>query len=244
MPSFTSSGAATVARMQVLADEWGRTDDGRATFLACYQLMTGSMVTALAEHEFADPEWVDQLLGRFVEYYFDALAAYEQDPAAAPAAWRRAHDSCRDPDVWTIQRLLLGINAHINMDLPLTMDELLAPEWAGLPLVVRARREDDFRRVNEIIGRTADTVQDSVLEAAVPSMGVLDVLMGRGDEFLASRLLFRWRENAWENSIRLVEAPDLRARKAVLRAMEDRALHTADAILLSGGPSALVALLT
>lgn len=241
MPTFRSSGLTTIERMQQLADDWAGTGDGRSTFLACYRLMTSSMISAVEHGEFADPEWVDRLLGRFAEHYFAALIAYDEEPALAPAAWRRAHDSCRDPEVWTIQRLLLGINAHINVDLALTLDELLRSEWHELPPPLRAQREADFHLVNEIISRSADIVQDEVLEAAVPSLGMLDVLLGRGDEFMASRLLFTWRDHAWQNTLRLVEAVDQEERQIVLAELEEHALRMADGILLTGGPQAIAA---
>ncbi|NLI17964.1 MAG: hypothetical protein GX427_04025 [Actinomycetales bacterium] len=236
------AGAAELARMDDLAATWSATADGRATFLGCYRLMTGSMVAAVGERGFADPDWVDRLLVRFAEYYFAALRAYDSDPAAAPAVWRLAHDSCREPR-WELQRLLLGINAHINVDLPLTVEELLAPEWPALAPDGRARRHADYLAVNDIIGATADAVQDTVLEPAVPLLRVADVLLGRADEILLSRLLFRWRDRAWENAVALIEAPDAVARAAVVRAIEDDALTTADAILLTDGPLSLLRLL-
>lgn len=233
---------AALARMDELAATWHPAADGRGTFLACYRLMTGSMTAALGERGFSDPAWVDRLLVRFADHYFAAVAAYDRDPAAAPPVWRLAHDSCREPR-WELQRLLLGINAHINVDLALTVEELLAPEWAVLAPPARERRHADYLVVNDIIGATVDAVQDSVLEAAVPLLQVADVLLGWADEFLLSRLLFRWRDQAWDDAVALVEAPDARARTAVVDRMDARALATARAILLTDGPASLVGLL-
>ncbi|MGM0384914.1 MAG: DUF5995 family protein [Actinomycetota bacterium] len=228
------AGPAALARMDGLAEVWRATSDGRGTFLACYRLMTGSMVTAVDERGFADPAWVDLLLVRFAEYYFDAVAAYDRDPAAAPDAWRLAHDSCRERR-WELQRLLLGINAHINVDLPLTVEELLAPEWSGLSGTARERRRRDYLAVNRIIAATVDAVQDTVVEPAVPILALVDVLLGPTEEFLMSRMLEQWRETAWENAVALMEAPDAAAREAVVAHMEADALTIARAILLTDG---------
>lgn len=224
----------TLVRMQVLAESWNSAQDGRAAFLACYRLMTDSMVTALDAAEFDDPDWVDRLLVGFAQRYFDALDAFEAGPDQAPEVWRLAHTSCVDPGVWTLQRLLFGINAHINVDLPITVSELLA-DGSSLDL-----RLADFRRVNDIIGRTMDEVQDSVLEAEAPGFRVLDVILGRGDEFLASRLLFRWRDQAWDNALRLSVATDAEERAALLLRMDADAIQTAEAILLTDGPLSLI----
>lgn len=221
--------ADPIARMDALASVWLTGADGRGTFLACYRLMTGSMRGA--SDRFADPAWVDRLLVRFADYYFDGLDAYDRDPDAAPPAWRLAHDSCREPHA-ELQRLLLGISAHINVDLPLTVEELLAPEWPALDAAAREVRRADFLAVNEVIGATVDAVQDSVVEAAVPVLKVFDVLLGRLDEFVASRLLYGWRDRAWENAVALVEAPDADARAAVVAGMERDALAIGRLILL------------
>lgn len=232
-------GAAALTRMDDLAAEWQVAEDGRATFLACYRLMTGSMVAAVGERGFADPEWVDRLLVSFAEYYFAALAAYDRDPAAAPAAWRLAHDSCRERR-WELQRLLLGINAHINVDLPLTVEELLAPEWEGLSAAQREARRRDYLAVNGIIAATVDAVQDTVLEPAVPILALADVLLGPAEEFLMSRMLEQWRESAWENAVALVEAPDAATRGAVVARMEADALAIARAILFTDGAASVL----
>ncbi|MBK8460460.1 MAG: hypothetical protein IPL43_10025 [Micropruina sp.] len=121
------------------------------------------------------------------------------------------------------------------------MDELLRSEWRELSAERRAQRLADFHLVNEIIGRSADLVQDQVLERAVPSLGVLDLLFGRADEFMASRLLFTWRDHAWQNTLRLLDAIDEEERQAVLADLEEQALRVADGILLTGGPDAIAA---
>lgn len=233
------TGPDALARMDVLAEAWRETSDGRGTFLACYRLMTGSMISAVVERDFDDPAWVDLLLVRFAEYYFDALAAYEHDPSVAPAAWQLAHDSCRERR-WELQRLLLGINAHINVDLPLTVEELLAPEWEGLSAAQREARRRDYLAVNGIIAATVDAVQDTVLEPAVPILALADVLLGPAEEFLMSRMLEQWRESAWENAVALVEAPDAATRGAVVARMEADALAIARAILFTDGVASVL----
>lgn len=237
--SVTRQSPATQERMRLLAHSWEEVHDGRASFLACYQLMTDSMVTALDAAEFDDPEWVDRLLVGFARRYFDALDAFDAGPDLAPSVWRLAHASCCDPNVWTLQRLLLGINAHINVDLPITVSELLIDD-ASAAHVATDRRLADYLRVNEIISRTMDEVQDSVLEAEAPGFRVLDVILGRGDEFLASRLLFRWRDQAWENAVRLSDTSDPELRAALLLQMEEDAVRTGEAILLTDGPASVL----
>jgi len=216
---------AVVAQMQTLVQQWEKTSDPRAIFLTCYLMMTRNMRSAIDRREFTDADWVAQLLRRFADYYFVALAAYDQDPAAAPPVWQLAHDAARDPHTLALQKLLLGVNAHINYDLVLTLVELLQPEWAGLTAERCAARYKDYCRVNDVIGHTIDAVQDQVIEPAMPLLDVLDKLMGRVDELLISRLITHWREAVWQNAARLLDtsAPDEQAR--VIRQVEQEALR-------------------
>lgn len=195
-----------IAHMQSFVQRWDEAADRKAVFLRCYSMMTANMLAAIERGEFTDRDWVDRLLHRFADYYFDALDRYERTPAAAPAVWRLAHDATRDPATLPLQHLLLGVNAHINYDLVLTLADLLEPEWGALSAPQRAARYRDHGHVNRVIARTIDAVQDEVLEPAMPGMSLLDVLMGPLDEYLIARLITGWREDVWQNAARLMEA--------------------------------------
>ena len=226
---------ATLARMRETTGRWG-TLDQRGVFLRCYEVMTVSMLEALSSEVFEDPVWVTRLLERFAGYYFDALDAYEQDPSGAPTAWRLAHDACLDPDARPLQRLLLGINAHVNYDLALALHELLEPDWGPMPVESRESRLRDYVRVNQVIAATVDQVQDQLVEPLEPVLRVLDVLLGGADELVASRLLDRWRDGAWEHGLALLDARSVDERASVVLLLETEAVHTARLIMLGDPP--------
>ena len=225
-----------VERMQALISRWEEQADQRSVFLSCYLLMTRNMLSAIDRGEFKDPAWVDRLLHRFADYYFVALEAYERNPAGAPRVWQVTFDTTRNPGVLALQKLLLGVNAHINYDLVLTLAELLAPEWAQLPEDRRTERYADHRQVNDVIARTIDAVQDQVLEPSMPILDIIDRLCGSLDERLISRLIAQWRDDVWRNATTLLEIghPDERAR--LMRQVETEALRRAGAIALTGTP--------
>ena len=50
-----------------------------------------------------------------------ALHAYENHSSDAPEVWQLAHSAAIDPHITALQKLLLGVNAHINYDLVLTV---------------------------------------------------------------------------------------------------------------------------
>lgn len=173
---------ALLDRMKTSIDTWETNGDRRAIFLACYALMTHNMLDGIDAGRFDDNGWVHLLVHNFAEYYFIALEAYERNTGWLPDVWRQAHDLTRVPEMLPLVHLLLGVNAHINCDLVLVLDDMLRDEWDDLTPQMRQSRLDDYLLVNTIIGETIDSVQDHVLKRYSPAMGVVDVAFGRLDE--------------------------------------------------------------
>lgn len=219
-----------LARMEQLISAWSAAEDRRDAFLRCYRMMTVNMHTAIARGEFADGAWVELLLRRFADYYFEALAQWDADTDTAPRVWQRAHACTRDPEAMVWQQLILGVNAHINYDLVLTVHELLDAEWGTMSGEVRRRRVDDYCRVNAIIAATIDAVQDDVLAPAMPVSAILDRLLGRVDEYMISRLITSWRDQTWSDAVRLLENPDPAHRQEIIAGVEERAMRLASLI--------------
>ena len=216
-----------VDRMQDRIDGWERTGDARAVFLGCYALMTRNMLAAASSSEFIDAAWVSHLLHHFAGYYFDALDMYEVGDEHTPEVWRCAHDAAQRTSPPTLSLLLLGVNAHINYDLVLAVADLLEPEWSSLSDERRRARYDDYCRVNDIIGRTIDSVQDDVIEKRDPIMALVDTIFGPVDEWLVSRGITEWREAVWEHAIRRVEAAGEARREALRQEIEAYAMRWA-----------------
>lgn len=218
-------------QMHNLVEQWEACQDARAIFLGCYRLMTLNMLKALQEGEFQDSLWVDQLLHHFANYYFKALQAYEDGDPATPKAWQVAFEATRQPHLSAIQHLLLGVNAHINYDLVLAEVDLLEAEWHLLPDVARQQRRADHDHVNEIIGRTIDSVQDTILERREAWLDVLDQLLGPLDEWLTSRLISAWRDDVWDEAVRFLATNDVQQRDQLRALREQQVLQLAQKIL-------------
>jgi len=221
---------AVVHEMDTIVCSWEKAGDHRATFLRCYMMMTVNTRAAIDTSEFRDPPWVDRLLHRFADYYFEALNAYENDADTTPRVWRLAHEAARHDQVWALQNLLLGVNAHINFDLVLTLEELLRDQWPTINDAKRSQRHEDYLHVNAIIARTIDAVQDEILKPDMPLMGVLDTLMGPVDEFFISRFIIRWRDRVWSRAVALLDAQSAEERDWMLLQLEEHVMTIAQAI--------------
>ena len=80
--------------------------------------MTLAVRGAVTTTTFRDPAFLEQLDVVFANLYFDAVAAGDADPRAAPSAWRPLFEMPHQRGILSIQFALAGMNAHINRDLP------------------------------------------------------------------------------------------------------------------------------
>src|SRR4051794_27895562 len=117
-------------------------------FLSTYTRTTRAVGAALEDGRFEDPFWVEDWDIVFADLYLDALRAYRADPASAPRPWRVAFTA--DPSLPPVAHLLLGMNAHINYDLP---QALIAAIPAGDfdDAHVMDRRRRDHVRIDEVL---------------------------------------------------------------------------------------------
>lgn len=220
-----------IQQMQQQAQTWRSAGDHRSVFLECYTLMTANMLRSIDDGRFRDGIWAKKLLLRFADYYFVALDAYGCTDKECVTVWTFAHDCSCGKDLHVLQHLLLGINAHINYDLVLSLVDLLEPEWKELSESRRQDRYADHCLVNEVIAATIDTVQDEVVERHDPRMDLIDRLLGRLDERLLSALITRWRQGVWDNAVHFLEVPETE-REPLRKQLETEVMKKARWILI------------
>ncbi|SFF85975.1 hypothetical protein SAMN05216353_11138 [Halobacillus alkaliphilus] len=175
-----------------------RSSDYRAVFQHVYLLMTQEMQMRLESGFFEDRVWMERVLVRFAHYYFNAVNAYEADTHCAPA-WKLAFQVAEEKQSFVLQDALLGINAHINRDLPMVLHKILDEDqtWPNARRMLHRRR--DHERINDVLGDLVDIVQDELTKHYASLLRWIDVLMGRNDETLSSFFMANFRTNVWYN---------------------------------------------
>ncbi|MDM7855508.1 DUF5995 family protein [Cellulomonas alba] len=203
--------ASVIARMEADLARLTAADDPRRYFHGVYLRTTRAVAEEVADGGFADPEWVLRWDVAFADLYLDALAAARQpgvEPVDAETAertvsgpWRVAFGAPRD--LPPLRHVLLGLNAHINYDLPQALLAVIPAADFASP-AVRARREADHRHVDTVLsGRVA--AEDDEL-TAVSRVGVLDRLLRPANRAASRRFLAEAREKVWHNATALDEA--------------------------------------
>ncbi len=161
-------------------------DDATGYFPAMYARVTERIQVAAADGRFGDAERMERFARSFARWYLRSRPV----SVNTPTCWKAAFDVADDERLLIVQQLLLGINAHVNHDLPQVVVELAPPRGGLDPL--RA----DFDAVNDIL---ADTLPIVVGDLGRVSRWVnLVTMRGGGKVFNFS--LGAARAQAWQSA--------------------------------------------
>jgi hypothetical protein len=219
---------ATLKELARIADDTARSCSHDAVFARAYLRMTQTYGWSRdIPGYYEDVPFANHQDAVFAKYYTDAYYAYRSgDRATVPEAWRIAFDASRDSRVSGTGSLLLGMNAHINRDLPFVLAAvgLVAPDGSS--------RKPDY-----------DAVERWLYTATEPMLAEIGARFDstaddRNDPFGLSYLtLFQFvsgqRESAWRNAEALLSAPTPEARALVAAKIEAEAASTARTLLES-----------
>jgi len=193
-----------IERMTALAGELRRDGDARLAFHGTYLRTTEAVARALRDGAFADPEWVDRWDVAFAQLYLDALDAGRRgDPVPEPWAVAFAAAAAQ-PGLPAVRHVLLGMNAHINYDLPQALLAVISDAEFGDPQV-RARREADHRRIDEVLAVRVGA-EDAELQRIEPARTWQDRALQPLNRMATRRFLRESRAKVWANALELSKA--------------------------------------
>jgi hypothetical protein len=164
-------------------------EDASGYFPAMYARVTDRVRTAITAGRFGDGERMADFARTFVDWYLGA----RNGTRPRPACWKAADDVAGDKRLVIVQHLLLGINAHVNHDLPQVVVEL-ADGGATLADV-----RPDFDAINDLLAQTQPDILRDL--GGVSAWTHLATSWGGGRAFNFS--LDRARAQAWQTAVRL-----------------------------------------
>lgn len=188
--------AEVIQKMEAIMERSIAEKDAIGYFSGMYRLVTITVRDAAAEGQFEDNERMLRLVVGFANRY---LEAYEQYIGGEPpsSSWYLAFDAARYTRMLVLQHLMLGMNAHINLDLGLSAAALCPGEKIS-------QLENDFLNINILLSNLVNEVQQRVSRVS-PLMALVDRLGRSLDEHLAGFSLVKARDAAWK--IALQAAP-------------------------------------
>lgn len=190
-----------IARMAALKGELAD-DDPRRHFHVVYQGTTQALADELASGGFVDPEWVERWDVVFADLYIDALVA-ALDGKEPSGPWAIAFAAAADTrSLPPLRHVLLGLNAHVNYDLPQALIAVITPEDFDTPATVE-RRERDHTHVDEVLAARVPA-EDAALAALGRSW--TDRLLAPLNQLGTKRFLTEARRKVWQNARELDQA--------------------------------------
>ncbi len=223
-PGFDVCPSGAASCPQTVIDEmtarWRHLDascDHRAVFALTYLRTTEEFARTINGDPsfFSDDPWIRHEDAIFGQLYFNAFDNWQAgDRAAVPAAWRIAFSANATGNVTALGDLLLGMNAHINRDLPYTLAAV------GLVKPDGSSRKRDHDLVNAFLDRVIDPLQIELGRRYDPLITLTDAEPSPLDETTALAGIRALRENAWRNAERLVRARTPAARRRVSASIE------------------------
>jgi hypothetical protein len=174
-------------------------------FALLYRNVTVKVKEGIQAGAFEDGARMERLDVIFANRYLDAYDRYRRGEATSKC-WLA---SFRAADNWfpiVLQHLLLGMNAHINLDLAVAAAETSPGDQIGA-------LGQDFNRINDILGAMIGDVQDRLARVSY-YMTFADRFGGRTDEAVMNFSINRAREASWRMAVRLARmTPAERARE-------------------------------
>jgi uncharacterized protein DUF5995 len=194
---------ALIERMRVLLEPLEAAGDPKRIFHATYLRTTIAVAEEIRRPGgFVDPEWTERWDVAFADLYLEALEQLLAGDKRPSRPWAVAFGA--PPGLPVLNRLLLGMNAHINYDLPQALLAVITDEEFDDPELI-ARREADHKAIDDILASRVSAEDDALVGIGGPG-SLLDRVLKPLNQRGTKRFLREARQKVWANAISLSQA--------------------------------------
>ncbi|KZS38960.1 hypothetical protein AWE51_14435 [Aquimarina aggregata] len=168
-------------------------------FAALYRKVTIKVKEGIENDFFDDGPRMEKLDVIFANRYLEAYFAYQEDKEIT-MSWTKAFTLSKMYWPIVLQHLLVGINAHINLDLGI----------AAAQISNRSTIEDlkgDFDKINDILSSLVNEVENDLAEIW-PTLKKILKLTRKADDFLVDFSMKLARDGAWDFAVKMANTID------------------------------------
>jgi hypothetical protein len=158
-------------------------------FAALYHHVTVTVKEGIANQYYSDGKRMEQLDVNFANRYLEAYTQFQQKQPCTQS-WPYAFETTKKIWPTVLQNLLLGINAHINLDLG------IAAVQTNPGKDIDALKED-FYKINAVLASLVSDVEKSMAEIW-PTLTLILKRVGKMDSFLIDFSMQQARDGAWK----------------------------------------------
>lgn len=178
-----------ITRLDQIIEKECANNSCMAYFPILYRKVTVRIKEGILNNEFENNPRMEKLDVLFANRYIDA---YESSGFNKPftKSWKNAFEAAQTGKLLIMQHLLLGINAHINLDLGIAVAETVGDDGELMDF------ENDFNKINEILGSMIANVEAKIISVS-PLFGLLDKFGKGREDKLVSFSINVARDGAW-----------------------------------------------
>jgi len=198
-PIPTDTIDEVISALEIIIAESEQKNDPAGYFAALYQKVTIRVKEGIASGYFDDGPRMEQLDVVFAKRYLDAWFSFQKGENTTHS-WQKAFELTTHYRPIVLQHLLMGINAHINLDLGIAAAKVA--EGKNI-----TDMENDFNRINEILSALVHEVEADLSEAW-PTLKFILKHSGKVDDFLVNFSMKLARDGAWKFATQLSAAPE------------------------------------
>jgi hypothetical protein len=195
---------ALLERMSAISVRLAAADDPRRFFHDTYERTTRAVRDEIARGGFADGPWVVRWDVAFAARY---LAAFDEWEATGRTSgpWQFAFDTAAGRTgahgraVAPLEHVLLGMNAHINLDLAPALLDVIPPEDFD-DAVVLARRRADHAHIDTVLAARVVAEDAELRRLEGGRRAFVDQLLQPLNRLGTRRFLRESRRKVWHNA--------------------------------------------
>jgi Family of unknown function (DUF5995) len=163
-------------------------------FATLYRKVTISVRQGVLNRRFEDGARMERLNVNFANRYLEAYELHRNGETPT-SSWQISFEAAGHWRPLILQHLLLGANAHINLDLGIAAVETSPGDQ--LPQL-----KQDFDLINKILADLVQPVQDKIGDVS-PWIGFLERIDPSADDAIINFSMARARASAWNFAVRL-----------------------------------------
>ncbi|SNR98860.1 hypothetical protein SAMN06295967_101382 [Belliella buryatensis] len=178
-----------IHRMDQIIAECHQKQSRLGYFAILYRQVTIRVAEGISCGEFEDNARMEVLDVIFAKRFIDAYEAYIVGKPIT-LSWQKAFVATENSKYIILQHLLLGINAHINLDLGIAAVQTVGSQ----PL---ATIKNDFDKINAVLSELVDSVKTNIGKLSPVFNFLIRFAKGR-DEILVNFSIQLARDGAWK----------------------------------------------
>ncbi len=212
-----------ITRLEQIIAECKKKEDPLGYFAALYHQVTVAVKLGIANGYFSDGARMEKLDVLFANRYLQAYAQYRQSERCT-TSWQYAFNTSKESWPTVLQNLLLGMNAHINLDLGIAAAQL-CPGSSIHTL------KEDFDKINSILSSLVESVEKN-LGKIWPKLTYILKRVGKSNSYFVDFSMQCARDGAWKFAIGYAQLPPT----GHLACIEQRDLRIAEIAKLVSKP--------